>query len=90
MKVETRNGTYVLHNVHDASLCSNWCCIVHNPIFPTPKRNLVYRDDLRMFEEICSCGIGHPCQEDAERLPDIELVHGCCGKEGHCFERYDS
>ena len=52
-------------------------CIVHWPIRPLAGRELVYRYDIGVTEEICAHGIGHTVYEDLSRGSDI--VHSCDG-----------
>lgn len=85
--VFTRNGSIEFVGVHPASQCAGETCIIHNPVVPTAKRNLLWRSDRGFFEEICSCGIGHPTIESVEFWDKIgaqyNSAHGCCGE--HCF-----
>ena len=83
-EVETLNGTFYLRNVHYPDVCKGPHCVVHNPIEPTKNRVLSWRDDRGIFEEICSCGIGHPLEEYYSYLDDVHLTHGCCGIASHC------
>ena len=83
-EVETLNGTFYLRNVHYPDVCKGPHCVVHNPIEPTKNRVLLWRADRLLFEEICSCGVGHPAEEEYGRLSGTDLVHGCCGIAGHC------
>lgn len=75
-------GTGQTLSVHDKKDCSGKCCI-HNPSnhhmrnWPTH-----WRDDRRMMERICKCGVGHPDPDDLAYKKKMGLddgVHGCCG-----------
>ena len=67
-------------DVHKRIDCRGPWCVVHAPmqgpwdLWPT-----YWRSDRRIMERICPHGTGHPVAEDYGRLPDHELVHGCCG-----------
>ena len=83
-EVETLKNTLYLRNVHSSEACAGRYCIIHNPVKPTKNRVLLWRADRLLFEEICSCGVGHPAEEEYGRLSGTDLVHGCCGIAGHC------
>ena len=83
-EIRTLGDTVYFPNVHDEHLCMGSHCIVHNPVEPTKNRPLLWRSDRGFFEEICSCGIGHPAEEEYTHLSNTDLVHGCCGVAGHC------
>jgi len=66
----------ILFKVHDESKCKSKNCVIHNPSdhhmrdFPT-----LWRQERRLMERICKCGVGHPDPDEIN--PDT--VHGCCG-----------
>ena len=77
--------------VHNRSMCKGRHCSIHNPSdhhmkdWPTN-----WRDDRKMMERICKCGVGHPDPDDLEHRKhalghtsekDLNTlgVHGCCG-----------
>lgn len=67
----------LLHNVHDWRDCGGSFCVVHNPMRgPWSSWPTFWRDDRRIMERICPCGIGHPAVEEVH---DILGIHGCCG-----------
>lgn len=74
-----------LIDVHDRSECKGYCPI-HNPSNHHMKDwPLYWRDDRKIFERICSCGVGHPDPDDMAYKQsigvniDVEGIHGCCG-----------
>lgn len=85
-KFTTGTGQRLL--VHDKKDCSGYCPI-HNPSNHHMKDwPLHWRDDRRMFERICSHGVGHPDPDDLEYrkslLPSWDKgeylgIHGCDG-----------
>jgi hypothetical protein len=79
------DGTGVKLRVHDREKCAGEFCSIHNPSdhimkdWPTH-----WRDDRKMMERICPCGVGHPDPDDLAfkkrmGLDDSEGIHGCCG-----------
>lgn len=78
-------GTGQTVHVHEKKDCSGQCSI-HNPSnhhmrdWPTH-----WRDDRKLMERICPCGVGHPDPDDLAFKESIgvdikyEGVHGCCG-----------
>lgn len=78
--IKTKNGDIRLFNVHDNKICSGRDCIIHNPSTPTENRNLYWRNDRGIFEEICEHGVGHPVVETPEYFDSIHGCDGCCGK----------
>lgn len=82
--IRTKLDVYCFEKTHDSMGCNGKYCIIHRPIKPTEERYLIWRGDKAMFDEVCSCGIGHPAEEEYGRLSGTDLVHGCCGIAGHC------
>lgn len=77
-----------LIQVHKASNCIGRHCVIHNPSnHPMRQMPLHWRDDRKIFERICPCGIGHPDPDMYVYWRIIgresEAVHGCCGQ--HCW-----
>ena len=86
-----------MRNTHDEKDCKSFACCIHSPSdHHMRKFPMNWRNDRKMMERICECGIGHP---DPDHLAFVartfgesnavtEGVHGCCG---HCepgeFER---
>ncbi len=79
-------GTGQKVRVHNASICEGENCSIHNPSnhimkdWPTHWRN-----DRKLMERICKCGVGHPDPDDLKYKESIgmnikvEEIHGCCG-----------
>lgn len=69
----------LLHHIHDWRNCqgnSENFCVIHNPMRgPWSSWPTFWRDDRRIMERICPCGIGHPIVEGF----NANMVHGCCG-----------
>jgi hypothetical protein len=89
MKETFTTGTgQKITNVHSKKECEGYHCPIHNPSdhhmmeWPTH-----WRDDRRLLERICPCGVGHPDPDHLARTERIwgetraraEAVHGCCG-----------
>lgn len=77
-------GSYILRNVHDEARCKGQTCMVHNPLHThMDDWPLHWRDDRRIFERICSCGVGHPDPSQFDHWEAIgeewQVLHGCCG-----------
>lgn len=90
--VTHKHGTITLFNAHAADKCAGRRCVIHNPYRPNEERYLVWRDDLKWFEEICVHGMGHPTQEDVEYQRSVggesgwHSCDGCCiGWRGYDF-----
>lgn len=78
----------VIAGVHDGARCVGDYCVIHNPSpHPLSGWPLWWRQDRKMFERICSHGVGHPDPDQwhywQATLPPLEaaaeLVHTCCG-----------
>lgn len=80
-------GTNQLIRTHRKGQCKGEYCTIHNPSnhhmhsWPTH-----WRDDRKIMERICKCGVGHPDPDDlAFRInklgqdPKYAGIHGCCG-----------
>lgn len=73
-------------SVHEREDCSGNCPI-HNPSNHHMNNwPLEWRQDLGIFERICSCGVGHPDPDSINYIKKISPqnaeslgVHGCCG-----------
>ena len=80
------SGTGQTIAVHNKEDCSG-NCPVHNPSDHHMNNwQLNWRQDLGIFERICSCGIGHPDPDSLKYLKSVSpahseglSVHGCCG-----------
>lgn len=73
------NEYQTLENVHRKEDCKP-PCVIH---YPTDHHMrdwpLHWREDRRIFERMCRCGVGHP-DPDQHRTPQNGLpTHGCCG-----------
>lgn len=69
---------------HDEAQCWGEYCCIHNPSDHSMRHwPMNWRDDLKVMERICPCGVGHPDPDDAAHKRRIGLavltVHGCCG-----------
>lgn len=75
----TGTGRWI--RVHGSDRCSGEYCVIHNPMRgPWSSWLTHWRSDRGIMERICpDHGVGHPVAEDYARLPDWELIHGCCG-----------
>lgn len=76
--IKAKNGDIALVNVHDSVVCYGRNCIIHNPLTPTEYRNLNWRNDRGIFEEICEHGIGHPVIETPAFIDQTHGCDGCC------------
>ena len=69
---------------HDASLCKGQYCCIHNPSDHHMRDwPMNWRDDTKVMERICPCGVGHP-DPDASAYnkatgQGYKNLHGCCG-----------
>lgn len=79
-------GTGQKVNVHEKGDCKGKYCCIHNPSdhhmrsWPTH-----WRDDRKIMERICPCGVGHPDPDDVQYQLSVGVsllaatTHGCCG-----------
>ena len=71
-----------LFGVHDGDTCTG-PCVIHNPMVPYTERNLIWRDDRGIFEDICKHGVGHPSPEQYDYWyrtgQSWQAVHACDG-----------
>lgn len=75
---------FVLQSVHQEALCAHRECVIHNPTdHHMADWPLIWREDRRLFERLCECGIGHPDPDQfaywAESGQESIGVHGCDG-----------
>lgn len=81
MKYQLENSDVVLTNVHEANFCHGDTCVIHKKTdhsmrsFPQH-----WRDDIKMMERLCPCGVGHPDPDNAWYAESSSWVHGCCPK----------
>jgi hypothetical protein len=78
----------VLWNVHSPEACAPDPCVLHNPTdHDLTWMPLHWREDRKIFERICLCGVGHPDPDQHEfwaRTGQLaQAVHGCC-PDGCC------
>jgi len=86
-------GTGQTVYVHEKDKCEGRHCCIHNPSnhhmkdWPTH-----WREDRKLMERLCKCGVGHPDPDDLAYKKSIGLdvdtigIHGCCGC---CFCKKD-
>lgn len=66
--------------------CDNGC-VIHNPTSQNSDWPTHWREDRKIMERICPCGVGHPDPDGLrfiERMygrlrMELEAIHGCCG-----------
>ena len=63
-------------NVHIEDDCGGKCTIHNHSVHSLSSFPLLWRNDRKIFEHICSHGVGHPCPDS---LRYDSGVHGCCG-----------
>jgi hypothetical protein len=74
-------GTGQVMTTHLPMHCRFRWCVIHHPMpgvwdeWPTH-----WRDDRRIMERICPCGVGHPAAEEYLFHSTAALVHDCCGR----------
>lgn len=89
MRVWRMPNGILLNNIHLRDKCAGRPCVIHAPSdHAQSKFPLIWRNDRGIFERLCPCGIGHP-DADQEQFwiesgQEWQLIHGCCGIEGHC------
>lgn len=71
---------------HNEGNCRGRNCVIHNPSNHHMREwPLNWRDDRKIMERICPCGIGHPDPDDLayqDSRGNFGVgIHGCCG---HC------
>ena len=83
---EFTTGTGQRMRVHEAATCDPGApCVIHRPsAHPMAGLPLHWRTDRRIFERICTHGVGHPDPDGmayraANGLDDAEGIHGCDG-----------
>lgn len=73
-----------LWSIHPESRCAGKPCVIHNPTDHHMRSwPLHWRDDRKLFERICPCGVGHPDPDQydywRESGQEHQGIHGCCG-----------
>lgn len=79
------SGTGQKLKVHDKKDCKGRYCCIHNPSDHHMKDwQLHWREDRKLMERICPCGVGHPDVDDISFKKSLgynvefESIHGCC------------
>lgn len=79
----------VIGGIHDPDKCLGKVCIIHNPtIHCMSNFPLLWRNDSKLFERICSHGIGHPDPDQLDYWKEMGMewrgAHGC---DGCCHDK---
>jgi hypothetical protein len=75
------SGTGQRLRVHSDKECEGEHCPIHNTydhhMLDWPMH---WREDRRIMERLCKCGVGHPDPDDFTIRNGLDKgVHGCCG-----------
>lgn len=73
-----------LYHVHPMDDCAGRPCVIHNPTDHHMRGwRLRWRNDRKIFERICSHGVGHPDPDQFDYWREVdrefEGAHGCDG-----------
>lgn len=83
---QLESGQIINHHRRDE--CGGACCFHGTTIYESCRMPRSWRNDKRIIEHLCPCGIGHPCAAALDYMSkergDEQGVHGCCGISGHC------